>query len=526
MAWLDHKEIPVAIAMNANRLGHYSLKNGRKFGIIASLAIALSGCAAMPTPLTDGERELRVQADLGSMFKDQEPIQGAIDLDEAVARGLKYNLDKRLKQMERALVEAGNAHVAAGMLPRLASSAGYRARDTFRGSSSRSLITGAQSLEVSTSEDKEVSTLDLAVVWNVLDFGLTYLKSKQQADQTLIAEERRLKVAQNVVLDIRDAYWRSVAAETMLPRVGRLIDRIEGALVRSRGVVKSGSGEPNDELRQQRELLSNLRDLAEIRRKLSLAKSELAALMNVPRGAQFKIVIPGAGLTTPRLKADVTALEDTALLNRPELREEDYKKRISRTELDAAWVRLLPGFELRAGTNFDSNSFLADSNWNDAAAVITKNLMELIAAPRAIAFAEREVDVADSRRLALSMAVIAQLHIALQRYAMAQDVFTVNKRLLDVDRQLSVIADNSTEASATAEVEALSALARKTVSELQYYTAYADVQNAHARILNSLGLPRPPEGIEAAPIADLKLSVHAMLNDWQGSVASLTVASQ
>jgi hypothetical protein len=118
------------------------------------------------------------------------------------------------------------------------------------------------------------------------------------------------------------------------------------------------------------------------------------------------------------------------------------------------------------------------------------------------------------------------LHIALQRYAMAQDVFAVTKRLFDVDRELGDIANKGEQADASAEAEVLTALARRTVSELQYFTAYSDVQNAHARILNSLGLPRPPEGIEDLPVAELKTAVHSMLNDWQSTASPLQVASQ
>ncbi len=495
-------------------------------GLAGVLAAGVAGCAAVPRPVTEFELASRVENDLSAMFADQEPVSGPIDLYEAIARGLKYNLDKRLKLMERALVEAGNANVAAGMLPKLAATAGYRSRDSFRGSSSQSLITGAQSLEVSTSEDRQVRSADLTMIWNVLDFGLTWLKSKQQADQTLIAEERRLKVTQNVILDIRDAYWRSVAAERMLPRVTALINRLEGGLAQSRSVQKSGTGEPADELKLQRELLVAMRDLTEVRRRLSLAKAELAALMNIPRGGSFKIALPAGRLHVPRLTGDIALMEETALSNRPELREEDYKKRISKTELDAAWLRLLPGIELRAGSNYDSNSFLSTNDWSDAAAIVTKNLAELIAAPRAIGFAKADVAVADSRRLALSMAVIAQLHIALQRHAMAQDVFTVTSRLYDVDRELGAIADKGKAADAAAEAEVLSALARKTVSELQYYTAFSDVQNAHARILNSLGLPRPPEDLDTMSIADLKQAVAAMLDAAQGSSGPLQVAAK
>lgn len=49
-------------------------------------------------------------------------------------------------------------------------------------SSSRSVLTGRQSLEPSTSQDRRRATADLTASWNVLDFGVSYYQAQQQAD--------------------------------------------------------------------------------------------------------------------------------------------------------------------------------------------------------------------------------------------------------------------------------------------------------------------------------------------------------
>ena len=493
----------------------------------AIICASLAGCAAIPTPLSEPMRLGRVANDGKLMFADQEPIRGPVDLYEAIARGLKYNLDKRLKQLELGLADARLKQDAAGMLPKVVADAGYNARDSFRGSSSRSLITGAQSLEVSTSEDKEVRTADLSAVWNLLDFGLTYLHSRERADEVLVAEERRLKVVQNMIQDVRDAYWRAASAERLLPRVNELTTNIEAAIDHSQSVRRSGAAEPAEQLKVERELLSNLRDLTEVRRKLLLAKAELAALINVPPGTDFKVAVPDMDhLRAPHLNATATQLQRAALLNRPELREEDYKKRISLTEVDAAYVRLLPGIELKAGRNFDSNSFLSNTLWTSAAGFVTKNLVELATAERSIGTAEAEVKVADGRRIALSMAVIAQVQIALQRYALAQDNFKVAGRLLSVDTELSSVAASGTQASAGSEIEALTALSRRTVSELQYLVAYSDLQNAYGRILNSVGANRLPIEIERQGVATLRTQVKNLIDDWKLDIPSTNLAAR
>ena len=504
-------------------------KLGKRARGLAALAMCttLAGCAALPMPLSDAGRASRIAADSRLMFAGQEAIKGPVDLYEAIARGLKYNLDKRLKQMELGLADARLQQDATGMLPKIVADAGYSSRDRYRGSSSQSLITGIHSSDISTSEDKQLQTADLTMVWNVLDFGLTYLRSKQRADDVLIAEERRLKVVQNMIQDVRDAYWRAASAEHLLPRVDALTRKIEAALTRSQALRNSGTGEPGDQLKIERELLSALKELTEVRRRLLLAKTDLAALINVPPGTEFKVAVPSFGsLAMPRLKAAPAELQRAALMMRPELREEDYKKRITLTEVQAAYVRLLPGIEIKGGINFDSNSFLQSNGWAAASGFLTKNLMELATAERSIGVAEADVKVADGRRVALSMAVIAQVGIAMQRFHLAQENYKVAGRLLGVDRELSEVAEGGTEADGASELDALTALSRRTVSELQYLTAYADLQNAYGRVLNSVGANRLPREIEQQSVATLKADIRKLIDNWKIDLPTAKLAAK
>ena len=84
--------------------------------------------------------------------------------------------------------------------------------------------------------------------WNLLDFGVSYYRARQQADQVLIAEERKRKVVQNILADTRNAYWRALEtngrpdyrAAPMLP--GLL--RIENGVATSNGAAARAMGGP------------------------------------------------------------------------------------------------------------------------------------------------------------------------------------------------------------------------------------------------------------------------------------------
>jgi outer membrane protein, multidrug efflux system len=168
------------------------------------LVVSLAGCSIMPVKLTQEEITTRAAADHQHLADGQEPVAGPIDLYEAMARALKYNLEARVEFTHKALAETqlGLAHY--NMLPRLAANAGFDGRNNFTGGVAQSLITGRQVLEPFTSAERNIFSADLALSWNVLDFGLSYVRAKQAADDVLIAEEERRRVANRVIQEVRN----------------------------------------------------------------------------------------------------------------------------------------------------------------------------------------------------------------------------------------------------------------------------------------------------------------------------------
>ena len=105
-------------------------------GLALLSAVLMGGCAINPTALTTGEISIGAQDKLARVTADQEPITRAIDLQEAMARALKYNLDQKVEVYETALrtAELDLAHY--NMLPNVVASSGYAARDNVAASSS------------------------------------------------------------------------------------------------------------------------------------------------------------------------------------------------------------------------------------------------------------------------------------------------------------------------------------------------------------------------------------------------------
>ena len=121
-----------------------------------------------PERLSLEEQLNRAATDRVLLYASQEPLSGPVALEEAMARALKYNLDHRVALMEHALEERLSDSAGMDLLPELAGRAGLRTRDNTAASSSRSVRTGRQSLEPSTSTDRDSGTADLQLSLNVL----------------------------------------------------------------------------------------------------------------------------------------------------------------------------------------------------------------------------------------------------------------------------------------------------------------------------------------------------------------------
>ena len=141
----------------------------------AVTATLITGCAVAPHPITTAEQARRTDADLQSIFSSQTPVNRPITMYQAMARALKYNLDRRVKLMEAAYAHHEFKLSEFDMLPQMVASWDRTGRNNVYGASSTSLLTGTQSLEPSTSQDRHVNTTGLSLVWNILDFGVSYV---------------------------------------------------------------------------------------------------------------------------------------------------------------------------------------------------------------------------------------------------------------------------------------------------------------------------------------------------------------
>lgn len=477
-----------------------------RIGAALSVAAVMAGCAVSPKPMNSQDIAKRVTDDKSKMYANQEAVRGPISLSEASARAIKYNLDYRLKMMEEALAR-GQLDVATwDMFPRLLVNAGYVHR-----SNELAYIT-AGGIPSTTTLDRSRRLASAEFSWNILDFGASYYRAQMAADQTLVAEERKRKAIQNIMQDVRTAYWRALGAQRLMSQMDTLMQKSKVALARARQIEQQGLLPQAQALAYQRALLDSTVLLQVRRQDLELAKTELASLMNLEPGTQFTLADTNEPAMPP-MPNNIDQLEDLALHQRPELREEDYKKRISANDARRALMATLPGLTFDLSKQYDSNKFLLNNTWVESGLRLSMNLFRLASIPSLNRQRDAQMSVDDMRRMAQAMAALTQVRVATQRYGLAKEEFEQVSDSANVDQRLANYAKAAASSRVDSELEVIRTEARALLSAYQRHVAYANTQAAYGRLFNSIGLDvkTPPPN---ADLATIQKAIEESVTDW------------
>jgi outer membrane protein TolC len=481
------------------------------FGILVTAGI-LAGCSAKPELISDAEMAAFVGSNAEQVVANQEKVTSSIGLYDAMARALKYNLDYRVEMLNATLAARAADVKSAAMLPQVVAGSGYNGRADSAGGYSRSLTTGLRSADASTSSEKQSFNADITASWNILDFGLSYVRAKQATDEALIAEERKRKIVNRIIEDVRTAYWRAATAEHLLSGLQALEGRVNDALANSRSLAHDGVLAPLTALTYQRELVDIRKQIHQLQLELNTAKIQLAALMNIPPGSSFKLVVPARSGTSLAMKKSGNELIEIAMMNRPELREALLKERITAKEADAALLQLLPGVQAFGGVSFDSNDLLYNSNWVAWGAKASWNVMRLFQYPAIKKENETRALVSREQALAMTMAVFTQVHAARARYSQnakilkdAEDYYAVQKRILAQVK--SAAADDAASEQSLIREEMNTLLA-----SVKFDMAHADLQNAFANVYATIGLDPYAGGVNGTE--SVKLLSKSLRSTW------------
>ena len=462
------------------------------------------GCGGVsPEPLTKEDIEKIAIHDRELIFDAQEPIEEELTLELAMSLALKYNLEHRVRLMAEAVANQQLDMAKMDLLPELAANAGYMDRDKVNASRSVSVNTGITTLSPSTSQDDEQFDGSGMFTWNLLDFGVSYLKAKQDADRYLIAQKAREKVMLSLLKEVRATYWQAVAMEQMRTELDRISAEVDQLLAHWQSIRDEQLRTPVAVLLDIRSLLETRQRLDQIQRSIDTAHARLGILINAPDYRRLRLPRDMVLPELPEVTSDIDAMELIALVNSADYVSGVYRVRIEQLESRKAMIRLLPSLEFSYGANYDDNSYLYNNHWGQMGASLTGDITQLLFTKQIKKFHETNEQLTITRKLAINMAVIAGVHITWQDYHNSKRQYQRAQHLQEIDQEISLLTRNAElnrrESGAAAIQTELRAF-RSRISQMQ---SYADAQEAYGALMVSLGMNPVPADYQQKSVEEL-----------------------
>lgn len=455
------------------------------FGI---LLLLLSGCVCRIGDIQQLRRQ-NLQSEYHCFYPECEDCIKELSLDEVISIAHNRNLDLLVKERELAIQKATELRDVLRLLPSLTYDGELSRRSNNTGSSSQSLLPGVPPAPPSISSEQHTARHELVFTWNLLDFGISYYRARQEANRTLMFALEYQKVEQDLILDIVKQYWKAVVSRHGMRKAEEILAKAQESKELFTKQIEAKILSKLDGLTTKNLLIDIEIQLNNYKRAYYDAKIALALHMDLHPSANFDVKEIDEFPILEDL-ADPCQLEEIALTHRPELYVRDVDEKIALDEVRASLLESLPGISLFTGSYYNDNKFLIHNFWQKTGIEAARNLLSLPFNYRNSIVAKGKKMHVRQQRIAVSVGVISQVHLAHLMYQDNLRNYNLYKELYGVKEELFDVAKNLYEEGEYHIVEALHYRSDALLAEIQSLRAYGELQISLEHLNNSLGVPR------------------------------------
>lgn len=469
------------------------VKSVRVIGAAAIIAVVSSACVSTHNVDMEGDRAVNLRDDMRRLAESRMVLPDKpLTLNEAINFALIYNLDLRVAELEQQIAEDDALAARLDMLPNLNLNASKTRRSEDRRQDYIDADTGVVQNSNTLSSFKSSLTADLSLTWNVLDFGMSWVRARQAGYQTRMADLQRLRQAQLLALEITNAYWRAALAEDSLDYIRAVAAEMRQQKAMIERSVAEHRVDPimaKDAQRRIVELEITIRDL---QAEVSSSRIELSRLMGLKQGQDFTLEREAirpilAGLPRPH-QLDIELLESHALHNRPELFAADFQEKINRDNVRAELLSMFPDLTFGIGRHYDDNRLLHANNWNTVGVNFGWNLLKLPSLAKRKNAREHEVEQAKYERLQTTVGVVTQVHLSLLDYAVKVDRMLLLEESYTLANDVLSMVQEHNRLGKISDLAVTERVLQDLAAKMRRDQSVVDVMVSYRRMLSSSGV--------------------------------------
>lgn len=355
-------------------------------------------------------------------------------------------------------------------------------------STATTIVTAAGPGPAQISSTQDTRQWDIRQTLNLIDLGLSYYKAKQERGRVWILAQQHLRLRQKLAFDIATSYWKAIVAQKTVCRAAEIISEAERLRNEIEIQIEKKNLSSLDALQQEAKLIDMHARLFTLKYQLESAKAELASYMGLPAGTCFELADVEIECELQQIDP-VEVLEDQALFSRPELAVKDLEEKISSEDIKIALLQMLPNASLYTDFNADGNPFLVHNNWVSAGAKAAWNLLSIPQHLIERLAARERKEQAYRSRLAVSVAVMAQVRLAYLNYKSTMEQVLISRQYANIKKRLVDVSGAVQQSGALGILEPFNMAFEALEAEVIALKAYGDYQVGLAQIGYTVGRP-------------------------------------
>ena len=202
-----------------------------------------------------------------------------------------------------------------------------------------------------------------------------------------------------------------------------------------------------------------------------------------------------------------------------------YKRqeRVNAKEARARMLSLFPSLRFDANWTYDSNKYLYNKNNFEYGALLGVNLLNVFQSFNNSEINELNEKIIKEQRLALSMTILSQVHIANINYAQTLREYSNARQYLEVSQRINDLISNAQKISRFGELEIIREEASLLVAKLRNDIAFAEMQYSLGSLYSSVGMNFVPKNALEMNEKDLAKAIESNLNRWTKKYRALGV---
>jgi hypothetical protein len=225
------------------------------------------------------------------------------------------------------------------------------------------------------------------------------------------------------------------------------------------------------------------------------------------------------------LEMPTQRMEELALTQNADIREQHYASRIAVEETKRTMLRLFPNLSFNYGLKHDTDRYLINNTWNDTGLQLSYNVFNLLSAPSQKKMADAGVKLADQRRIATQMTVLAQVHLSRLQYQVAYHQYLRADQIWQADAKIAEHMKNREIAETQSKLEQVSSSTTAILSLLRRYQSLSQVQSAGGRLQATMGLEPEIGSVTELSLEDLTREVSASMQQWKHEIEPAPTAT-